>query len=116
MPRCRKLSLADQRKLIRTIPADRRVALRKCCKDCEQRGYGIKTTIKKAGEALGFIGREIGPTVLKELILPLLKKKTAGRGLRLAGAGGKKSGGRGLTLSGAGKRKGKKRKTKRKKL
>lgn len=92
MPTVGKLTLAQQRRLIRAIPPNRRKALQKCCRDCEQSGEGIKSILKKAGDVLGFLGKEIGPTVLKELIIPMLKKKigkgnTCGRGLSLAGAG-----------------------------
>jgi len=48
--------------------------------------------LKKVQNFLGPIAREVGPVVLKEFLLPYLKKKfnSGGNGLKLAGSGKKK--------------------------
>ena len=57
--------------------------------------------LKSVGNSLGKIGKEIGPTVLKEIIAPILvaKYKQKGKGLTLPGGG--------LTLPGGAIYKGK---------
>ena len=75
------------------------------------RGEGFLDVLKSAGKflvkTLGPIAKEVGPTVLKELVVPMLKKK-AGLGLNPAGAGfampssGLKLAGQGLKLAGQG--------------
>lgn len=91
-----RLSLAQQRKLLRALPAARINAVKKHCRLCEMRGEGLMSILKSVGKALGPIAKEIGPVVLKEMILPLLKKKLgmgltpAGGTLRLAGQGAMK--------------------------
>ena len=86
-----KLSLAEQRKLLKALPASRVSAVRKSCRSKEMRGAGIKSVAIKARKALGPIAKEIGPTVLKEFILPMILKKAGiempkkGKGLKLAG-------------------------------
>jgi hypothetical protein len=58
------------------------------------RGEGLKSILKSIGKVLGPIAKEIGPTVLKEFLVPLtskmLKKKLGleGGALRLAGQRG----------------------------
>ena len=80
-----KLTLAQQRSLLRALPASRIAVVRKHCRSCEQRGDGFMDIVRSVGRALGPVAKEIGPTILKELVLPMLKKKIAGKGLRLAG-------------------------------
>ena len=80
-----KLTLAQQRKLARALPAHRIAAVRKHCRACEQRGDGFMDIVRSATKALGSVGKEFGPQIMKEIVIPLLKKKIAGKGLRLAG-------------------------------
>jgi len=71
------------------------MAARAHCRKCQMAGEGIGSILKKMGRFLGPIIKKIGPTVLKEIILPLVKKKIQGggkpkrkqkgSGLRLAG-------------------------------
>ena len=110
-----KLSLTEQRKLIRALPQHRISACRHHCQMKEQSGAGIMDILKSIGSVLGPIAKEVGPTVLRELILPMLHKKLSGNGLHLPGKGlklpgkgvvkkkPKKKAGSGLKL--AGKRK-----------
>lgn len=92
------LTLKEQRKIVRMIPAVAKSMLKKHCKACEMGGSGLLDVLKSAGKFLvktiGPIAREIGPVVLKELVLPLLKAKISGKGTSVAG--------RGLTVAGSG--------------
>ena len=106
----KRLTLAEQRALIKALPKTRMDALKDHCRSCEMRGEGIKDIMKSAGSALGSIAKEIGPTILKEIIVPLLKKK-AGLGISLPGAGISLPGA-GLKLAGQGKKKKARRKLK----
>jgi len=89
----KKLTKAEQRKLFDALPAARKNALHKHCKACSQRGEGFLDIFKSIGKFLGPIAKELGPTLLKEIIMPLLKQKAGikGSGLKLAGAGKKKT-------------------------
>ena len=51
------------------------------------KGEGFSDILKSIGRVLGPIAKEIGPTVLKEFVLPFLKKKISGNGLKLSGQG-----------------------------
>ena len=99
-----RLKLTEQRRLYDALPKARKVALRKHCQCCQMRGDGIKDILKSVGKVLGPIAKEIGPTVMKEIVLPLLKKKIEGKGLTPAGGS--------LKLAGQGKKKRRSRKTK----
>jgi len=98
-----RLKLAEQRRLYEALPQARKTALRKHCQSCQMRGDGLKDIFKSVGKVLGPIAKEIGPTVMKEIVLPMLKKKIEGKGLNPAGGT--------LKLAGQGKRR-RKRKTK----
>jgi hypothetical protein len=88
-----KLTLAQQRGLLRALPVTRKTACKKHCQTCQMKGDGIKSILKSIGRTLGPVAREIGPTVMKEFVLPMLLKKLKGEGrgsgLRLAGQRGK---------------------------
>lgn len=60
------------------------------CHREQMHGAGIKDILKKIGSVLGPIAREVGPVVLKQWLIPFLKRKFAGEGLKLAGTGIKK--------------------------
>ena len=90
-----KLTLAEQRKLIRAMPAHRVNACKTHCQMKQMQGEGISDILKSIGSVLGPIAREVGPTILKELILPFLQKKMSGNGLNIPGSG--------LNLPGKGK-------------
>lgn len=88
-----KLTVAQQRKLLKALPAHRVSSVRKVCKECKfsgrnLTGSGIKDVMAKARKALGPLAQEIGPTVLKEFVMPMIMKKISGSGLRLAGQRG----------------------------
>jgi len=85
-----RLTVAQQRNLYRALPVSRKLAVKKTCRECQMKGDGIMNIIKKVGRSLGHIGKEIGPTVLKEIIAPILVKKYTGKGLTLPGGGLKK--------------------------
>ena len=58
-------------------------------------GHGITDIVKKVSDFLGPIVKTVGPTVLKEFIVPYIQKKMAGNGMSPAGNG--------LKLAGQGK-------------
>jgi hypothetical protein len=85
-----KLTVAQQRALYRALPASRKLAVKKKCLECQMKGDGLFDIIKKIGKTLGHIGKEIGPTVLKEIVAPLVLKKYGGKGLTLPGGAKKR--------------------------
>ena len=96
MPR---LSVAKQREILSSLPSQRKAVIKKYCRQCQMQGDGIQDILKKIGNFLGPIVKDVGPTILKEFIVPLLLKKAkekAGMGLSLAGSG--------LKLAGSGKK------------
>ena len=95
----KKLTLAQQRALLRSLPSSRIGEWKNHCRDCQMRGAGIKDMLSSAGKFLGPVVRELSPIILKEILIPLAKKK-AGLGLSLPGSG--------LKLAGQGKKKKKK--------
>ena len=69
------------------------------------KGEGIKEILTKIRTLLGAAARQVGPVVLKEVIVPFLIKKgkeQAGVGISLAGAGLSPAGGA-LRLAGQGR-------------
>ena len=84
-----KLTVAQQRALYRALPASRKLAVKKHCQQCQMRGEGFMDVLKSVGKALGAVGKELGPTVIKEIIAPMVLKKYGGSGLTLPGGGRK---------------------------
>jgi hypothetical protein len=85
-----KLSLPEQRALLRALPTSRKNACKRHCQSCQMKGEGVMDILKSIGKVLGPVAKEIGPIVLKEFILPFLKKKLEGGSLKLSGQGKKK--------------------------
>jgi len=107
-----RLTKAQQRSLIRALPAHRKNAVKKHCQKCQMQGQGFKDILKSVSSVLGPIAKEVGPVVLKELVVPFLKNK-AGLGLRLPGGALRLAGRQPVTRRrqcGTGKRKKKKKK------
>jgi hypothetical protein len=94
-----KLNLKQQRALIKALPAHRIKDVKKHCQSCQMKGQGIGAILKSIGSVLGPIAKEVGPTVLKELVIPFVKYKLTGKGTKLAGQGTVLAGG-GLRLAG----------------
>jgi hypothetical protein len=85
----KRLSQVQQRSLLAGLPASRKMAVKKYCRACQQHGDGIKDILKKVGNFLGPIAKDVGPKVLKEFIIPLLLKKAKEHyGVGLSPAGG----------------------------
>lgn len=80
MPPKRKLTLAQQRKIVSCIPPERLRSVATVCNKCNQHGEGVKSAIAKARSVLGPIAQELGPTVMKEIVLPMLLKKLGASG------------------------------------
>lgn len=102
-----KLSPAQQRAVLRALPPGKKAECAKVCAMCHMRGEGIKDILKKVASVIGPVAKQVGPTVLKEFILPMLKKKygiaASGSGRRPAGNGLQVPGGA-LKLAGEGKK------------
>tara|TARA_R110000851_G_scaffold13069_3_gene44890 strand:+ start:2702 stop:3034 length:333 start_codon:yes stop_codon:yes gene_type:complete len=82
-----RLSTPQQKALLRALPKSRKDAVKYYCQSHQMKGEGFSDILKSIGSVLGPIAKEIGPTVLKEFILPFLKKKISGNGLKLSGQG-----------------------------
>jgi len=80
-----KLTLKEQRALIRALPQTRLESVKKHCEACNMRGEGFMDIMRSIRSKLGPIVKEIGPTVLKELIIPMIKHKVMGNGIKVAG-------------------------------
>ena len=91
-----RLSLPEQRNMIRALPSHRLMQVKNHCEMCQMKGQGISEILKSISSVLGPIIKEVGPTVLKELVIPFIKKKMSGKGLSPAGMG--------LKLAGQGKK------------
>ena len=103
-----RLTNAQQKALLNALPANRKNAVKAHCRSCQMRGEGFMDIIKSIGSVLGPIAKEIGPTVLKEFVLPFVKKKMSGNGLSPAGGAyhgmGLSPAGGALKLAGQGKK------------
>jgi hypothetical protein len=84
-----KMTLAQQRALASTLSPSKKAGARKLCHECQMQGKGMKETLNKVKNFLGPIFKAVGPVVLKEIAIPLIKKQI-GLGLRLAGQGKRK--------------------------
>jgi hypothetical protein len=73
--------------LYHSLPASKKAAFKKYCCSKAMKGEGFGSFLKKAGHFLGPIAKVIGPVILKEIVIPLIRKKMAGTGLKLAGKG-----------------------------
>jgi hypothetical protein len=106
-----RLTNPQQRALLNALPAHRKNAVKAYCQSREMRGEGITEILKSIGDVLGPIAKELGPTVMKEFIIPFIKKKIEGKGLNPAGMGLSPAGkgvfpaGGALKLAGQGKKK-----------
>jgi len=99
----KRLSLAEQRRLIKILPPHRVNACKAHCRAKQMKGEGIKDILKSISSVLGPVAKELGPVVMKEFLLPFLKKKMEGGALSLAGGAKKpkkKRRGAGLRLAG----------------
>jgi hypothetical protein len=100
-----QLSLAERRKLAKSLSAAHKAQIKRHACACQMKGDGLLDIVKSVGKSLGSIGKAIGPTVLKELVIPLVRQKAGikGRGIALAGGGRKakkKQKGKGVSLAG----------------
>lgn len=91
-----RLTTPQQRILLKSLPQSKKNEVKAHCKACQMRGEGFMDIIKSIGRVLGPIAKEVGPTVLKEFVLPFIKKKMDGNGLSPAGGA--------LKLAGQGKK------------
>ena len=83
------LTVKEQRKILRDLPVSTKNKCKMHCRQQQQSGKGISDILKSIGNVLGPIVKTLGPTVLKNFIVPFLEKKMTGyargEGLRLAG-------------------------------
>lgn len=91
----KRLTLKEQRKIVKDLPKSRLMAVKKHCHSCQMKGEGMGDIIKSVGKVLGPIAKEFGPTILKEIVAPYVMGKIKkrmdkkGEGLRLAGQRGR---------------------------
>lgn len=81
------LTKKEKHAIFRSLPASKQLAFKRMCSDCAMKGEGFGSFLRKAGRILGPVAKVIGPVVLKEIVLPVIRKKLAGSGLKLAGTG-----------------------------
>lgn len=105
------LTLAEKRRIYHSLSQSKKNSLEKMCCSAHMQGEGFMDIVRKAGKFLGPIAKVIGPIVLKEIIVPLIKQKMGGKGVKLAGKGVKLAG-KGVKLAGKGKKKKPKKKVK----
>jgi hypothetical protein len=83
-----KLTITQQKALLKTLPQSKKNAIRRHCQSCSMRGEGLMDILKSAKKHLGPLSSVIGPFSWKHYIRPWIKKKTGmGRGLKLVGQG-----------------------------
>ena len=71
----KKLTLAEQRAMVRAIPKSVKMAMKRECEKCQMKGMGLKDIFKKIRSVFEPVVKAIGPTVLRELVVPFVKKK-----------------------------------------
>ena len=108
----KKLSKQEQLALLHAMPAEQKKKLVKMVESEleNQSGEGWWDNIKSFGvkawpilkEVAGPVASFVGPIILKEFLLPMLKAKFGGGGLKLSGQGKKGKKGAGLGLAGQG--------------
>jgi len=102
----KRLTLKEQRQIVDAMSKKHKEALKKYCRSCEQNGDGLNEILEKVKVFLKNIAIEVGPKIMKELIVPFLMKKAKehmGLGLAPAGKGLSVAGGT-LKLAGQGKK------------
>lgn len=99
------LTKKEQKAILKCIPAAQKKAVREHVRKLHQSGSGVMDILKSVSNFLGPIISQVGPTVLKEFIIPFIKKMSGG-GTELAGSSGQgicdSSCGSGLKLAGQG--------------
>jgi hypothetical protein len=104
-----QLSLAERRKLAKSLSAAHKAQIKRHACACQMKGDGLLDIVKSVGKSLGSVGKAIGPTVLKELVIPLVRQKA---GIVPSGRGRRPVKGRGIALAGGGRKAKKKQKGK----
>ena len=100
------LTKKEQKAILKGIPAAQKKAVREHVRKLHQSGSGVMDILKSVSNFLGPIISQVGPTVLKEFIIPFIKKQMSGNGVELPGSSGQgichSSCGSGLKLAGQG--------------
>ena len=100
------LTKKEQKAILKCIPAAQKKAVREHVRKLHQSGSGVMDILKSVSNFLGPIISQVGPTVLKEFIIPFIKKQMSGNGVELPGSSGQgichSSCGSGLKLAGQG--------------
>jgi hypothetical protein len=96
------LTKKEQKAILKGIPAAQKKAVREHVRNLHQSGSGVMDILKSVSNFLGPIISQVGPTVLKQFIIPFIKKMS-GNGTELSGQGiCDSSCGSGLKLAGQG--------------
>lgn len=102
----KKLTLPQQRLLVRMMTPNEKANLKSIVHQMEMGGNGFFDIIKSIGKNVAKFGlpilKEVGPTILKEVILPMVKNKLEGNGKRGKRGSGLKIAGSGLKIAGNG--------------
>ena len=93
----KRLTIIQQRGILNALPPARKLAIKRHCMVCQQKGAGLKDILANIGNILGPIAKDIGIKALKDFIFPFLMQMKAqagqaGRGISLAGSGLKLAG------------------------
>ena len=89
-----KLTQAEQKKIIKALSGPHKARVKAHVRSKQMAGSGIMDILKSVKSILGPVASALGPTVLKQFIVPMLKKHM-GLGLALPGAGLRLAGQRG---------------------
>lgn len=91
-----KLTKADKIRMVKNLSPSQKATLKRHMGNGTMSGAGFMDFLKKIGNTLAPVVKAVGPTILKEVLVPLAKSKM---GLGKKGNGLKPSGG-GLRLAG----------------
>jgi len=91
-----KLTKADKVRMVKNLSPSQKATLRRHMGNGSMSGAGFLDFLKKIPSGLASVVKAVGPTILKEVLVPLAKSKM---GLGMKGKGLKPSGG-GLRLAG----------------
>lgn len=83
-----KLSRSEKYRLYNSQPLSKRKKVCDIVGSGSMSGAGWKSIFSKISNVLGHpIVKQIGEPILKEIVMPFFKKKLAGKGINLPGAG-----------------------------
>ena len=103
-----KLTQAEQRRILNSLSAPNKARVKAHVRSKQMSGEGIMSILKSVKSVLGPVASALGPQVLKQFVLPMIKKQLGlgitlpGSGLRLAGQRGQRGRGKKKKVKGKG--------------